>query len=186
MLEIELKFRCPDSDAVERQLKAMGISLATQTQEIDHYFRPPDRDFAVTGEAFRLRRVGETNAFTYKGPKRKDTTVKVRTEVELPIQGGGQGADRAIALVTGLGYEPVAVVKKSRKSFHTIKDRFEVTMTLDDCGGVGRFAEIEILAEEADRERAEAVVRSFAAQLGLTDIEPRSYLRMTLDAKEGN
>ena len=184
MLEIELKFRCSDPTAIENQLAMLGISLTSQSLEIDHYFRPPDRDYAVTGEAFRLRRIGEHNAFTYKGPKRTDSTAKVRLEVELDVAPGESGAKSAMAMLAGLRFQPVAVVKKTRKSFRTVKDGFEVTITLDDCEGVGRFAEIEILAEEKDRERAEAVVRIFATTLGLKDIEPRSYLRMTLESQK--
>ena len=160
MLEIELKFRCSDPTAIENQLAMLGISLTSQSLEIDHYFRPPDRDYAVTGEAFRLRRIGEHNAFTYKGPKQTDSTAKVRLEVELDVAPGEPGAKSAMAMLAGLRFQPVAVVKKTRKSFRTVKDGFEVTITLDDCEGVGQFAEIEILAEEKDRERAEAVVRT--------------------------
>ena len=182
MLEIELKFRGPDFAALETRLAALAFGPATVTSERDHYFNAPDRDFAVTGEAFRLRRVGTANAFTYKGPKRAGATAKVRTEIELPVADGDAGFAAAAGLVRGLGYRPVAVVRKTRISRSSHRDGFAVTVCLDDCEGVGRFAEVEILAEEADRERAERVVRELATDLGLSDVEPRSYSRMTLEA----
>lgn len=116
MLEIELKFRCPDPAGVETRLTALGFGPATVTAERDHYVNAPDRDYAVTGEAFRVRRVGETNAFTYKGPKRAGATAKIRTEIELAIAEGDAGFDAAQGILTGLGYRPVAVVRKTRSS----------------------------------------------------------------------
>ncbi|MFO0937243.1 MAG: class IV adenylate cyclase [Gemmataceae bacterium] len=185
MLEIELKFRCPDPESLERTLAERGLACQSDHLEFDHYYCPPDRDFAATGEAFRLRRVGDANALTYKGPKRTDTTAKVRQEVELDLASGDAAAVTAMTMLEGLRYQPVAIVKKRRKSFATTRDGFTLAITLDACEGVGSFAEIEILAEEPDRERAEAVVHSLARELGLTDVEPRSYLRMTLEAQAG-
>jgi adenylate cyclase class 2 len=42
------------------------------------------------------------------------------------------------------------------------------------------FAELEIQAEEADYERAKSVILATAAELGLTEMERRSYLGMLL------
>lgn len=182
MLEIEQKFRCPNPDAIREWLLAAGMADPVLSVEIDTYFNAPDRDFAVTGEAFRLRQVGDRNALTYKGPKRTDTTAKVRLEIELPIESGQTGAESATAMMTSLGFQPVTTVRKSRTAFHTTRSGFEVTICLDRCEDVGSFAEVEILAGEADLPKAERTVRELADELGLTDPEPRSYLRMTLEA----
>ena len=185
MLEIEQKFQCPNPDAIRDRLLAAGLVPPEQSNEIDSYFNAPDRDFAVTGEAFRLRQVGDRNALTYKGPKRTDTTAKVRLEIELPVEPGQSGADAATAMISALGFRPVATVRKSRTAFRTSRRGYAVTICLDRCEGVGSFAEIEILAEDSDLPAAEATIREFAADLGLTDLEPRSYLRMTLEALAG-
>lgn len=185
MLEIEQKFRCPNPEAIRERLLAAGLAQPDETREADTYFNAPDRDFAVTGEAFRLRQVGERNALTYKGPKRTDTTTKVRLEIELPVEHGPSGANAATAMLTALGFRPVAVVRKTRDAFHTTRNGFAVTICLDHCEGVGSFAEIEILAGEADLSAAEQTIRELEAELGLTEREPRSYLRMTLEALAG-
>ena len=185
MLEIEQKFRCPNPDAIRDRLLVTGLANPDRTEEVDSYFNAPDRDFAVTGEAFRLRQIGDRNALTYKGPKRTDATAKVRLEIELPVEPGQSGADAATAMMTALGFRPVATVRKSRTSFHTTRNGFAVTICLDRCEGVGSFAEIEILAEESNLPMAELTVREYATELGLTDAEPRSYLRMTLEALAG-
>ena len=55
---------------------------------------------------------------------------------------------------------------------------------LDRADGLGDFAEIETLAAtESDLPAAQAAVLALANELGLTEVEPRSYLRMSLEAR---
>jgi adenylate cyclase class 2 len=185
MLEIEQKFRCPNPKAVRDRLRAAGLPEPVDTAEVDSYFNAPDRDFAVTGEAFRLRQVGERNALTYKGPKRTDTTAKVRLEIELPVESGPAGVETATAMLNSLGFRFVAEVRKTRSAFHTTRNGYTVTICLDCCAGIGSFAEIEILAHESELPAAERTIQSFVDELGFTEREPRSYLRMTLEALAG-
>ena len=70
-----------------RQLAAWGAVARPAREDTDHYFNAPDRDFAQTDEAFRLRRIGTGELLTYKGPKR-DADTKTRTEVELRLADG--------------------------------------------------------------------------------------------------
>lgn len=69
MLEIEQKFRLTGNEPIEAGIAEMGAITLGEIMEEDHYFNAPDRDFAKTGEAFRIRRIGEKNFLTYKGPK---------------------------------------------------------------------------------------------------------------------
>ena len=46
---------------------------------------------------------------------------------------------------------------------------------------VGRFAEVEIVADEGRRAEAQALLQRVAAELGLDTVERRSYLHMTLE-----
>jgi adenylate cyclase class IV len=48
--------------------------------------------------------------------------------------------------------------------------------------GIGRFAELEVLAPENRREAAERLLAMLASDLGLTAVERRSYLAMVLEA----
>lgn len=182
MLEVEAKYRAADWDAVRSVLRAWGAAADPARTDEDHYFNAPDRDFAQTGEAFRLRRIGDDNRFTYKGPRR-ETATKTRPEIELPVAPGREAAATAARLLTSLGYRPVAVVTKSREVFHLSRGGFAVEVCLDDAGPLGRFVEVEIQADEADFEAAKAVLLATAADLGLTEQEPRSYLRMLLESR---
>ena len=125
MLEIEQKFARVDFDDLERRLAAWGASPGVSLEEADHYFNAPDRDFAVTDEALRLRRIAERNFVTYKGPKR-DASTKTRTEIEVPLAPGDGPADDFTRLLISLGYRPVGVVRKARRLFHLKREADEI------------------------------------------------------------
>jgi hypothetical protein len=105
-----------------------GRSADTVTQ-VDQYFNHPARDFAQTDEALRLRRVGEVNFITYKGPK-LDAITKSRHEIELPLPSGDAAATGFAELLTTLGFQPVA----------------EHVVTAGRLGGMG----IDVYEQEAD------------------------------------
>lgn len=182
MLEIEQKYAEADFAALQKRLAAWGVTAAAEVVEEDHYHNAPDRDFAQTGEAFRLRRIGPANFLTYKGPRR-DSTVKVRPELEVPLEGGDKGAADFLRLLGYLGYRPVAVVRKRRRAYRLTRGGHSVEVCLDDVDEVGRFAEVEILAEEDHLETARAVLLEVAEELGLRNVEKRAYLTMLLEKR---
>jgi adenylate cyclase class 2 len=183
MLEVEVKYRNPDPAALLAKLHSLGaVHLETRT-ESDQYFNAPDRDLKQTDEAFRLRRIGNTSRFTYKGPKR-DTETKTRPEIEVPLADGDGPAADAVQMLVCLGYRPVAVVRKSRVVYQVLRNGMEVDVCLDDVAGVGSYAEVEIVAEESRFEEAKAAVLALAAELGLSDVERRSYLGMLLETRK--
>lgn len=182
MLEVEVKYRTDDWTRVKQVLTGWGAVADPHREDTDHYFNAPDRDFARTDEAVRLRRIGPANYLTYKGPKREAET-KTRTEVELRLADGAEAAATAVRLLTGLGYRPVAVVAKSRQVYRLSRGGFELEVCLDDVGAVGRFVELEIQADESRLDAARAVVLDAAAELGLSEQERRSYLQLLLSQK---
>jgi len=182
MLEIEQKFARADFAAIQRRLADWGATAAAEHVEADHYFNAPDRDFARTDEAFRLRRVGAANFLTYKGPKQA-AAVKIRTELEVPLPDGDAAAAQFTQLLLHLGYRPVAVVTKRRQMYPLARGGFQLTICLDEVESLGHFAEVEILAPEERTDAARQVLQEVAAELGLSDVERRSYLGMILQGK---
>ena len=79
---------------------------------------------------------------------------KTRTELEVPLGAGHEAAEDFGRLLVHLGYHPVAVVRKSRRTFHLTRDGFEISVTLDDVQGLGVFAELEIGVAEDQLEAA--------------------------------
>lgn len=179
MLEIELKFRVHDLTPISNHLQHLGASAGHPLEESDHYFNAPDRDFAQTDEAFRLRSVGDRNCMTYKGPKTVGIA-KTRTEIEIAIESGEAAADAFRRLVQCLGYRPTAIVKKRRNLYNLRRDGFPLVVCLDDVETLGTFVEIEIICTPSEKERAERIVLEVAREFELEVPETRSYLEMIL------
>jgi adenylate cyclase, class 2 len=183
VLEVEMKFPVSDFAGLEQRLAGWGTPPPTTLDEVDHYFNAPDRNFAQTDEALRVRRIGDANFVTYKGPK-LDPHTKTRTEIEVPLAKGGQPAEDFMRLLQHLGYRPVAVVRKRRRIYRLKREAYALEVCLDDVEGVGRFAELEIQAAEQQLASAQEVLRRTAAELGLTRSERRSYLEMLLASRK--
>jgi len=179
MLEVEMKFPAANWKNLERQLAAWGAKELDIRREEDYYFNAPDRDFAQTDEALRLRRIGSSNFLTYKGPK-QDPKTKTRTEIEIPLAPNHEPAEAMTQLLQHLGYRPVAVLEKQRRVLQLDRDGFVLEVCLDDVKNVGRFVELEILVPDEQLESARNVLLAAAADLGLNHSERRSYLELLL------
>lgn len=177
-----MKFTVGDFADLERRLAAWGAVQTSSRDEADHYFNAPDRDFARTDEALRLRRAGAANFVTYKGPKR-DAQTKTRSEIEVPLGSGDAVAREFTRLLEHLGYRPVAVVRKHRRTYKVERDGFPLEACLDEVEGLGRFAELEIAAGEEQAEAARQALLRAAQGLGLDGSERRSYLELLLDGR---
>jgi adenylate cyclase, class 2 len=183
--EVELKFHAGDHDRLRARLAALGASPASTYSQEDVYLNHPARDFAQTNEAFRLRRTGQDNSVTYKGPRRGGPT-KTREEIEIPFAAGSDAAVQLSSLFELLGFQRVAAVRKSRTGYELTEQGHKMQIALDEVEGLGRFAEIEtIAAKEGDVPAAQQAVLALAERLGLTEVEPRSYLRMILEMRQG-
>jgi adenylate cyclase class 2 len=184
--EVELKYRSADHERLRRLLLESGAKEAPVVVQEDVYLRHPSRDFAQTHEAFRLRRIGDDNRITYKGPRFPGPT-KTREEIEISVAAGEDTFRSLNRLFENLGFEPVAAVRKRRTVFHVLSPPHPIEVALDETEGLGDFAEIETIArDEADLPSAQAAVLALAARLGLDQLEPRSYLRMVLEARENS
>lgn len=181
MLEIESKFAIGSFDDIARTLERWGAIRAAAHVESDHYYNAPDRDFRQTDEALRLRRVGAENRLTYKGPKQPGPT-KTRTEIEVPLQEGNAAAGDCLRLLESLNYRPTAIVEKTRTAYTLTRDGFEMQVCLDEVKTLGRFVEVEIVTPPERRDAAQAVILAVSEELNLKHPEPRSYLRMVLEA----
>lgn len=179
MLEVEVKYPVSEFAALEKRLAEEKARCDGVREEADHYFNAPDRDFAKTDEALRIRRVGEANFVTYKGPKR-DARTKTRTEIEVGLAAGDRTAVDFMRLLEQLGYQPVAVVRKRRRVYHTQRAGFDLEICLDEVEGVGRFVELEIQAPEEQLDDAREVLLKLAAEWGFQESERRSYLELLL------
>ncbi|MCS6852166.1 MAG: class IV adenylate cyclase [Gemmataceae bacterium] len=180
LLEVEMKFPVQNLGELERRLQAWGVALTPPQEEVDRYFNAPDRDFARTDEALRLRRVGSAQIVTYKGPK-LSPTCKTRVEIEVPLAHEPAAAEAFARLLEHLGYRPTGLVRKWRRTGRLHRDGYSLDVCLDVVDGLGSFAELEIVAARSEQDRAAATLRAVARDLGLEGSERRSYLELLLE-----
>lgn len=178
--EVEQKFPVANLALIEAQLHILGATFGAPLDQVDRYFAHPARDFATTDEALRVRRVGNENCITYKGPK-LDSTTKTRREIELPLAGGEEYLARYTELLTALGFNVVAEVSKHRTPAELHWQGKNIEAALDNVTSVGTYLELEVIADEAELDEARATITSLAAKLGLSNSERRSYLELLLE-----
>ena len=178
-IEVEQKFAVDDHRELQSRLQELGAAEAGVVEQVDRYFNHPSRDFAQTDEALRLRRVGEANFITYKGPK-LDAATKTRHEIELPLGEGIKHAAEYAELLTALGFRLSGEVHKTRRIMHVSWQGKSIEIALDMVAGLGSFVELEISTDEHEIEPAKAAIASLAAELMLDRNERRSYLELLL------
>jgi len=179
--EVEQKFPVEEMAAVEKRLGEMGAEVSETRVEEDTYYVHPARDFARTDEALRIRRAGQTNKITYKGPK-IDQTTKTREEIDLEVGPGAESATAWATLLEALGFSPKATVRKQRRKALVEWQGRRVEVSLDEVDRVGTFVELELVVEEDGLDDARSCIAALARALGLEASERRSYLELLLEA----
>jgi adenylate cyclase, class 2 len=177
MLEVEMKFPVTQPvDVLLAHLTRLGFRASEKRQESDRYYNAPDRNFAQTDEALRIRQIGNECLLTYKGPKR-GATGKVRKEHEVDLSEGSARMMHQILL--DLRYQPSIEVKKERTIYkHPAQKDIEVSW--DEVEGLGTYVELELLVPECDQAEALGCLQSLAQSMGLPSEERRSYLELLL------
>lgn len=197
MFEVELKLRATHGP-IREKLEAMDARNVGRVTQVDTYYNAPDRDFATTDEALRVREESDTGKqsvgerasdgdggstdervlLTYKGSLVDDSS-KTRTEAETRVVDG----DAVRNILAGLGYDAAATVEKRR-------DRYAVAdcrVTLDRVAGIGEFVEVEYHEPvgEGDIDSARGAVTDLVTALGLDPAASiqTSYLGLQLAAE---
>jgi adenylate cyclase class 2 len=174
--EVEQKHRVEDAAALRARLAELGAAWHAPLAQADEYFAHPQRDFAQTDEALRIRTVGDRSFVTYKGPK-LDATTKTRRELELPL---ATTHTEFAELLAALGFRSVMTVHKTRRPFELPHAGQTVHGAWDEIEGIGTFVELELAADEATLAAAKGCIASLAAELPLGPTERRSYLELLL------
>lgn len=183
-IEVEMKFPLVRADELLAALDRRGVVLGEAETQVDAYYAHPQRDFAETDEALRVRSVGQRNWLTYKGP-RLDPSTKTRSEIEVAIEAGQRGAADMGALLAALGFGVVGEVRKRRRLGNISQDGQVVEVTLDEVENLGTFVELELRVGPGQGEvvAARTALTALAEELGLGRGERRSYLELLLAAQ---
>ncbi|NLI63051.1 MAG: class IV adenylate cyclase [Methanosarcinaceae archaeon] len=146
----------------------------------DQYFNDPNRDFAKTNEALRIRTINDESEITYKGNMLDDVS-KTRPEFNSPVD-----KYNMTQILLSLGYVLSDTVEKTRE-IHKYED---MTLCFDNVKGIGEFLEIEIGLEDdsSKKEITEATNRifEFLKTLGIEreKSERKSYLELIIEKRE--
>lgn len=179
-VEVESKYPLAESlDVWRERLTRLGARPGESVLQQDEYFAHPARDFVATGEAFRIRTVGERNAVTYKGPL-LDSHTKSRRELEVDFATGDRAARELREIVLALGFRPAGCVRKHRTPLQLDWRDRTLTLALDAVEGLGNFLEIEVVTPDSEWNAARDDLLAFAGELGLSASERRSYLELLL------
>jgi len=174
VIEVEAKYRLDDPDRFESALleKFKGQFL-NEVEQRDIYYQHPARDFCESDEALRIRQCGGRAILCYKGP-RLDSVTKTRAEYESEFE---EPVEALTSILQALGFVACGSVRKRRRVFES--SLFPGgSVAIDQVDGLGCFAEIEIVCEEAKREQATTALLQFAATLDLTESIRESYLQL--------
>ena len=118
--------------------------------------------------ALRLRAAGRSTMLTFKGPRQKARSFKVREEFETAVKDRGQTKK----ILRALGLKPSFSYTKHR----TVLKKGRLTITLDETA-VGTFIELE-------GERHEITRLAKSLGFGRADFITASYVDMIRDARE--
>ena len=179
MFEVEMKFPVHDPATTLKKVAALGFQPTDTRDEVDRYYNAPDRDFAQTDEALRIRQVGTACRLTYKGPKQGQQG-KVRREHEVDLTLGS--AQMMHQILVDLRYQPSIEVKKTRTIYHHAAQR-DIELSLDEVARLGMFMELELKVPEGDQTEALICLQALATSLGLPQEERRSYLELLLQTQ---
>lgn len=147
-LEVEVKFRADDCQALRRRLERLGATVhQPRIFERNIRYDTPWDGLMRKGQILRLRQ--DTAArLTFKGPapQPEGSEVKVREELEVTVD----DFDTTDLLLQRIGFEPRQVYEKYRETFHL----GEVEVVLDELP-FGDFIELEgperAIRQTADR-----------------------------------
>jgi adenylate cyclase class 2 len=135
MIECELKIPVDALAGIRRRLRAADAERLTPSErESNILFDTDDGALATAGQVLRVRRVGDRNVLTFKGPPAFAGAVKQRLEIELDVSSD----ERISELLQALGYSPRMRYEKDRESWSIGAVRVDLDHT-----PMGDFVELE-------------------------------------------
>lgn len=199
MIEVEIKVRISDPEAISIKFKSHGGVYKLSLDHEDVYFNMPEglRDFKETDEALRLRKSIEFNKFdetkekkinyylTYKG-KKMDKSTKTREEIDIKIE----DFEKTRNMLRLLGFQEIFTVKKERELYEFKYRTYHIEALIDYIPILKQyFIEVECLLESSENlESSRDVLFEFLSLFSIKKEESirKSYLELIIDKLTGN
>lgn len=176
MLEIELKARVADREAVEKCLAAF-MSYAGKVDKRDEYWSVPivASFIASTGFHFRLRAEPGQTTVTFK-EKTYANDIEINREVQFGIT-DAEAFHRFLTKMSG------KLIYRKSKTGSAWKNEKGILAELIHVDKLGQYLEVESLSEESEeidvgKKKAELMEIITRCGLAASDIEARPYSQL--------
>jgi len=181
MVEVELKARIEDPEAVERRVESFA-RFVKKVDKSDSYWHGPGWRERRGTRGFRVRSEGSSFVVTFKS-KRVEAGYEVNREREFEISDPGVFRE----FVERVGCEPYY----QKRKIGSVYEYEGMTLEVLRVEGAGSFLEIErLLPEESPAavETARAGLRTALVLAGVpeTAIESRTYSELILGAERAS
>ncbi len=171
-IETEIKCIVHNINKIRDLLKTIKTEMLDKCIETDTYYMHPCRDFRETDEALRIRKKKCLDSIeyylTYKGARVKRGKIKIREEIETPIN----DYKTFSTILEKLGFKPIL-------SFSKYRERYvynNTYITIDHLYGVGWFIEIEGEQEH---------IEEFREKLGkYVEAIDKTYLEICIETRK--
>ena len=149
MIEVEIKLKIKDVNAVTNKLTAIGFVHKKTVKEIDKYYDNANGDVKNSDSALRIRRVTDLDTnksicqINYKG-KKMDTVSMSRQEYETEVI----DAEAMNQILESLGYiavRPFVIKVRNEYSFN------DTNACVDIVEGLGEYLELEVMVETEEQ-----------------------------------
>ena len=141
-MEIEGKILEIDKEEVIRKLEEMGAEKHYEEIISVRIVDFKDGSLNKEGKTLRARKIGDKTEFTFKGPRKKDSKLKIREEIETY----SDDFDSLLKILERIGITPTISYDKKRISYKLGDVSFEIDEFIDLPIPV--FIEIEAPSEE--------------------------------------
>ncbi len=171
MLEVEIKARIKDRSEIISKLDKMGCIIKKAKEQEDKIFiRKEIKNFDIpVGEnVIRIRKEEDKNILTLK-KKTDDNNAFIELETLI------EDADIISRMLEEMGYIEKVFIKKKRMRYSLDK----MSICIDNIESLGNFIEVEILSEENEKQKNEALktIEEFLNKLEISkeDYEEKRY-----------
>ena len=175
--EVELKYRLQDKHTFLSQLQRLPHQIMLENNaEFDRYYDTQSASLAKESKYLILREMRPSNIklWIVKGPGDK---LCQATRID--------NIDSAAAMLETMGYGVVLLLNKTRSIYFI----GQYHVTVDHLEGLGDFAELAIMTDDASQlaDHEQGLI-SLAMQLGLNenDIETASYRELVQNSNKSN
>lgn len=135
MVEIEVKIKINDLDAISKKISHLGAKLEKERfLEENTLFDFRSHELYRKRQALRLRKTNKKSFLTFKGPPQKSRKFKIREEFETEVKNEKQLKE----ILKSLGLVPVFNYQKYRTVFR----KKNLKVCLDETS-IGNFVELE-------------------------------------------